>query len=69
MMTLPAKIIELLTQSPNLTAKDIAQKIEVAQAKVKVTLWKLNKTGKVKREKVKTEDKRKGPQSEYRYQI
>jgi len=66
-MTLPAKIIEVLTQNPNLTAKDIAEKIEVAHAKVKVNLWKMNKSGRVIREKVKVEEKRKGPQTEYRY--
>jgi predicted transcriptional regulator len=66
-MTLPSKIIETITATPNLTAGEIAQKIEMDQGRVKVALWKLTKQNRVSREKVKTEVKRKGPQAEYKY--
>jgi predicted transcriptional regulator len=66
-MTLPSRIIETLKATPNLSANEVASKVETENGKVKVALWKLAKQNKVSREKVKTEAKRKGPQSEYRY--
>jgi predicted transcriptional regulator len=66
-MTLPEKIIQALTQNPNMNCSEIAAATEGKSAAVKVMLWKMAKAGKIVREKSPIKSARKGPQVEYVY--
>jgi hypothetical protein len=66
-MTLPERIIKVLTETPNLNCSEIALFAGGKPAAVKVMLWKMAKMGKVVREKSPIKSPRKGPQIEYVY--
>lgn len=66
-MTLPEKIIQALTNTPNLNCSELAAATGGKPAAVKVMLWKMAKMGKIVREKSPIKTPRKGPQIEYVY--
>jgi len=69
-MLLNAKIIELLTASPDLNALEITQRLDQKPKSVKVILHRMTKLGKVTREKKAREEKTKsGPQNLYVYKV
>lgn len=69
-MSLQNKIIELLSQTPELTSIEIADKLQSKLNSVKVMLTKMAKTNLVARNRV-SHDKGKcsGPASLYRYTV
>jgi predicted transcriptional regulator len=68
-MSLPKKIVELLTAEPNLTGVQIAEKTQADARYVRIALWKMAKSGKLAREKQLAEGKKRGPQNEYVYKV
>lgn len=69
-MRIPARIIDLLQQRPNMSSNEIAEALNAKLATVKVTLHNMVKAQKLCREKVsKTEKTKAGPQNLYAYRV
>jgi predicted transcriptional regulator len=68
-MSLPKKIVEVITNTPGLNCGEITKAVEGKDAAVKVALWKMAKAGQIKREKQPAKVKQKGPSAEYVYTI
>jgi predicted transcriptional regulator len=66
-MSLPKKIVEVITANPGMNCGEITKAVEGKPAAVKVALWKMAKEGKIVREKKPAKERQKGPQSEYVY--
>lgn len=66
-MTLVEKIMQAVSENPNLSAAEISQATGGSPNTVKVELTKLAKNGKIARDKAQVNIKRKGPQMEYVY--
>lgn len=69
-MPMPAQIVELLQQKPNMSSNEIAQALNAKITSVKVTLHKMVKNQKLVREKIGRVEKTKaGPQNLYAYRL
>jgi hypothetical protein len=68
-MSLPKKIVDLLAIEPGLTGVQIAEKTASDAKYVRIALWKMNKSGKIVREKKLAAEKKRGPQNEYVYKV
>lgn len=69
-MRIPAQIVELLQQRPNMSSNEIAEALNAKLNSVKVTLHKMVKAQKLVREKVSRPEKTKaGPQNLYAYKL
>jgi predicted transcriptional regulator len=69
-MKLPARITELLTNTPGMTSADIAKTLEAKVTTIKVTLNKMTKANRVVRHKSKKVDKTGvGPKNVYAYRL
>jgi transcription initiation factor IIE alpha subunit len=67
-MSITERILDIIENSPNISAEDIRTKAEVRVQTVKSTLWRLYKEQRIVREKVK-KAAIKGPQSIYVYSL
>ncbi len=69
-MSLQARIVELLQQTPNMNSNQISEAVSGKLTSVKVTLNKLVKSEKVVREKMpRPESTKAGPQNLYCYKV
>lgn len=69
-MLISSQIVQLLGQTPNLNAKQIAEALNAKETTVKVTLHKMIKKERLVRMKVGRFEKSKaGPQSLYSYRV
>lgn len=68
-MSLVKRIIEAVTQTPGMNCAEIAAATNANPGAVKVALWKLSKSERLKREKQPAKGRQKGPQTEFVYSV